>query len=47
LFAALAGIELSGPALAAGEPLVVYTARKYQLVDELFQEYVRERGIEG
>ena len=43
---ALLGITLSGPALAAGEPLVVYTARKYQLVEELFQEYGRERGIE-
>ena len=32
--------------MAAGEPLVVYTARKYQLVDQLFQEYGRERGIE-
>jgi iron(III) transport system substrate-binding protein len=46
VFASLAGIALSGPALAAGEPLVVYTARKYQLVDELFQEYGRERGID-
>ena len=36
----------AGPAWAAGEPLVVYTARKYQLVDQLFQEYGRERGIE-
>jgi iron(III) transport system substrate-binding protein len=44
--AALAGIALSGPAQAAGEPLVVYTARKYQLVDQLFQEYGKERGIE-
>lgn len=44
--AALAGIVLSGPAQAAGEPLVVYTARKYQLVDQLFQEYGKERGIE-
>ena len=35
-----------GPALAAGEPLVVYSARKYQLVEQLFQEYGRERGIE-
>ena len=39
-------MALSGPALAAGEPLVVYTARKYQLVEQLFQEYGRERGIE-
>jgi iron(III) transport system substrate-binding protein len=45
-FATLAGIALSGPAQAAGEPLVVYTARKYQLVDQLFQEYGKERGIE-
>lgn len=45
-FAVLAGIALSGPAQAAGEPLVVYTARKYQLVDQLFQEYGKERGID-
>lgn len=44
--ALLTGIAISGPAMAAGEPLVVYTARKYQLVDELFQEYGKERGIE-
>jgi iron(III) transport system substrate-binding protein len=44
--AALAATLLSGPALAAGEPLVVYTARKYQLVETLFQEYAKERGIE-
>jgi iron(III) transport system substrate-binding protein len=44
--ATLAGIVLSVPAQAAGEPLVVYTARKYQLVDQLFQEYGKERGIE-
>lgn len=37
---------LLGNARSAGEPLVVYTARKYQLVDELFQEYGRNRGIE-
>ena len=43
---AAAASLLAGPAQAAGEPLVVYTARKYQLVDELFQEYGRERGIE-
>ena len=42
----LAGMALSGPATAAGAPLVVYTARKYQLVEQLFQEYGRERGIE-
>jgi iron(III) transport system substrate-binding protein len=33
-------------ALAAEPPLTVYTARKYQHVEELFQEYGRERGIE-
>lgn len=42
----LTGIIGAGPALAAGEPLVVYSARKYQLVEQLFQEYGRERGIE-
>jgi iron(III) transport system substrate-binding protein len=35
-----------GPAGAAGEPLVIYSARKYQLVEQLFLEYGRERGIE-
>lgn len=44
--AALAALVISMPAQAAGEPLVVYTARKYQLVETLFQEYGRERGIE-
>ena len=44
--AVLAGIAFIGPAQAAGEPLVVYSARKYQLVEQLFQEYGRERGIE-
>jgi iron(III) transport system substrate-binding protein len=44
--AVLAGIVFVGPAQAAGEPLVVYSARKYQLVEQLFQEYGRERGIE-
>jgi len=44
--AALASIVLTGPAWAADAPLVVYTARKYQLVEELFQEYGRERGID-
>jgi iron(III) transport system substrate-binding protein len=39
-------LPLAGHARAASEPLVVYTARKYQLVDELFQEYGRNRGIE-
>ncbi|MEX1995052.1 MAG: hypothetical protein WD929_10335 [Steroidobacteraceae bacterium] len=42
----LASLGLAGPAAAAGEPLVVYTARKYQLVDQLFAEYGRERGID-
>ncbi|HEU5467898.1 MAG TPA: extracellular solute-binding protein [Steroidobacteraceae bacterium] len=42
----LAGALFAGPAMAAGEPLVVYTARKYQLVEQLFQEYGRERGID-
>jgi iron(III) transport system substrate-binding protein len=41
----LVPLLLAGNARAA-EPLVVYTARKYQLVDELFQEYGRNRGIE-
>lgn len=44
--AIVAGLTLAGPARAVGEPLVVYTARKYQLVEQLFQEYGRERGIE-
>ena len=44
--AVLAGIAFVGPAQAAGEPLVVYSARKYQLVEQLFQEYGRERGID-
>jgi iron(III) transport system substrate-binding protein len=43
---ALLALALAGPAQAAGEPLVVYTARKYQLVETLFQEYGKERGIE-
>jgi iron(III) transport system substrate-binding protein len=43
---ALAAAAWASPVLAAGEPLVVYTARKYQLVEELFQEYGRERGID-
>ena len=42
----LAPLLFAGTARAASEPLVVYTARKYQLVDELFQEYGRDRGIE-
>ncbi|MBM4219734.1 MAG: extracellular solute-binding protein [Gammaproteobacteria bacterium] len=44
--AILATLVPIGPAQAAGEPLVVYTARKYQLVESLFQEYGKERGIE-
>jgi len=46
VLAALAAFVISVPAQAAGEPLVVYTARKYQLVETLFQEYGRERGID-
>jgi iron(III) transport system substrate-binding protein len=46
LFSLVATLGLCGSVGAAGEPLVVYTARKYQLVDQLFQEYGRERGIE-
>src|SRR5262245_40135532 len=42
----LVALALCKPAWAAGEPLVVYTARKYQLVEQLFQEYGRERGID-
>jgi iron(III) transport system substrate-binding protein len=42
----LATLGLAGPAKAAGEPLVIYSARKYQLVEQLFLEYGRERGIE-
>jgi len=44
--AALVTLAISSPVQAAGEPLVVYTARKYQLVDTLFQEYGKERGID-
>jgi hypothetical protein len=33
--ATLTGTRLSGPALAAGEPLVVYAARKYRRLDAL------------
>ncbi len=39
-------LGLPGLAQAAGEPLVIYSARKYQLVEQLFQEYGRERGID-
>ncbi|MFZ2508869.1 MAG: extracellular solute-binding protein [Steroidobacteraceae bacterium] len=42
----LPALGLVGPAQAAGEPLVVYSARKYQLVEQLFLEYGRERGID-
>lgn len=46
LLVAVAAWIVAGRADAAGEPLVVYSARKYQLVEELFREYGRERGIE-
>ncbi len=40
-------VFLAVPAAAQGaEDLVVYSARKYQHVEELFAEYGRERGIE-
>ncbi len=42
----IATLAFSAAAEAAGKPLVVYSARKYQLVEQLFQEYGRERGIE-
>ena len=42
----VATLAFSGVAGAEGKPLVVYSARKYQLVEQLFQEYGRERGIE-
>jgi iron(III) transport system substrate-binding protein len=42
----IATLAFSAVAEAAGKPLVVYSARKYQLVEQLFQEYGRERGIE-
>jgi iron(III) transport system substrate-binding protein len=42
----VATLAFSVAAEAAGKPLVVYSARKYQLVEQLFQEYGRERGIE-
>ncbi len=42
----LAPLVWAVPAQAEGEALVVYTARKYQLVDQLFAEYGKERGIE-
>jgi len=42
----IATLAFSAVAEAAGNPLVVYSARKYQLVEQLFQEYGRERGIE-
>ena len=37
---------IAGPSLAADAPLVVYSARKYQLVEQLFAEYGQLRGIE-
>lgn len=37
---------LSRPAAAETRELVVYSARKYQLVEELFREYARLRGVE-
>jgi iron(III) transport system substrate-binding protein len=42
----VATLAFSAVAEAAGKPLVVYSARKYQLVEQLFQEYGRERGID-
>jgi iron(III) transport system substrate-binding protein len=37
---------LSGLAQASDSPLVVYSARKYQLVEQLFAEYGKLRGID-
>ncbi|MCZ8129783.1 MAG: extracellular solute-binding protein [Steroidobacteraceae bacterium] len=34
----------AAPAAAAGE-VVVYTARKYQLVEELFEQYTKDTGV--
>ena len=49
-FLALAAVILAlgpiGEARAAGKPLVVYSARKYQLVEQVFQDYGKLRGIE-
>ncbi len=42
----VAALGLASQAQAAGSPLVVYSARKYQLVEQLFLEYGRERDIE-
>src|ERR1700741_852822 len=42
-FTLSAGLETAG---AAGKPLVVYTASKYQHVDALFTEYGKLRGID-
>ncbi len=42
----LATLASASRSEAAGGPLVVYSARKYQLVEQLFLEYGRERGIE-
>ncbi len=52
LAAALIALALAATALlapragAADGELVVYSARKYQLVEELFREYGQQRGIE-
>ncbi len=43
---ALLALAIGWPAQAAEPGLVVYTARKYQLVEQLFAEYGRERGLE-
>ncbi|MGH8251142.1 MAG: extracellular solute-binding protein [Steroidobacteraceae bacterium] len=42
----LTALSLAGQTAAAEGSLVVYSARKYQLVEQLFQEYGRERGID-
>ncbi len=41
-----ASASLIAPAQAADQPLVVYSARKYQLVEQLFAEYGKLRGID-
>ncbi len=46
LISALLALLVASPALAADAPLVVYSARKYQLVEQLFAEYGQLRGIE-
>lgn len=40
------GTAAANETQAESAPLVVYSARKYQLVEQLFAEYGRERGIE-